>query len=349
MRGKKPPDWKNFDFWVLISAGIGLGIAVLVFLGLRKFLFNVEIDGTGDIITATATALGGLTIGGVAIMQYRKHKWAEYQAKLDEDSRIGERFSKAIEHLSVEHLHSRLGAIHEFKNLADDSPIKKEGIVQILTTYINVYQKNYQKNDLENFSDDIWLAARVLSQLTRELIEKTAEKASKKNMLRPPQCVFEAVELLSSFGVEEYGRLRNEYLEWHELKANWLNIRSITLQGAYLFEASLQGAGLGSANLQGAYLAIINLQGADLSSAKLQGAKLTFAKLQNAGLISVKLQGTDLRDAYFNEKTNFGEDSLKTIIDEHTKFPPGVREKYFPEFGKEKTQVRDVQGGYRRA
>ena len=175
MSKKKPPNWKNFDFWVLVSAVIGLGIAIAVFLSLRKFLFEAD-SGTGDIITATATALGGLTIGGVAVMQYRKHKWAEYQAKLDEDSRTGERLSQAIEHLGdKENLHIRLGAIYEFKNLVEDSARNKENIMQIITAYI----KSYPAEKEQMTPQDIEAAARVLSQLAREIIELTAEKARK--------------------------------------------------------------------------------------------------------------------------------------------------------------------------
>jgi len=303
---------------------VGLGIAfglfcVVHFLLYGNFAFIKHMQALAgatdvkpaDIFSMTATALGGFTIGGVAVMQYRKHKWAEYQAKMDEDSRTGERLGKAIEHLSEEQkLHTRLGAIYEFKNLAEDSPRNKENIVQILTAFI----KSYEVVEGQGLPQDVEAAARVLSQLTRELIEETAEKASKENRLRPPQCVFDAARIISGLG-------KRNLFHWPDLKASWLKLVGIELRRAQLY---------------GAHLKCTDLMGADLecthfSEAHLEGANLVFANLDRA----------IFPGACFDEETIFCYCGSNAIINDLTVFDPGVREKYFPDFGKEKEPEHD--------
>ena len=211
----RPPKWQRFDLWVVLGALVGLGIAFAAFCLVHFLLYGnfafikhmqslagaTEVK-PGDIFTMTATALGGFTIGGAAIMQFRKHKWGEYQAKMDEDTRTGERLSKAIEHLGNGQSHIQLGAIYEFKNLAEDSARNKENIVQLLTAYI----KNYKLEEGKDLPQNVDAAARVLSPMVRELIEFKANSFGPifaaspiawygfrfPKSFRPAQCVFEA-------------------------------------------------------------------------------------------------------------------------------------------------------------
>jgi len=114
---------------VVLGALVGLGTAFVLFCTVQwwlfgKFTFRNQAPkdppiSSKDVISMTATALGGFTIGGVAVMQYRKHKWAEYQAKMDEVSKIGEILGKAIEHLGDPNEHIRISAIYEFRNIAE--------------------------------------------------------------------------------------------------------------------------------------------------------------------------------------------------------------------------------------
>jgi len=421
--GSKAPKWNRFDRWVVLGALLGLGLAIGTYIFVRFVIFgNPATSGNitpGDIISATATVLGGFTIGGVAVMQYRKHKWEEYQAdyqarfaeqqaKLDEDTRTGERLSQAIEHLSEQQkLHTRLGAIYELERLKEDSHRDRERIAIILTRFIVDWQE--KNEDSNKPPQDIDAAARVLSPIAKGSFEETVEKASKENRLRPPTYLFEAAEALSGLAEEVSGRFVNKYLEWDGFRAAHINadytdkdrrielkgalLLEANLQGARLYAAKLQGARLDSANLQGAWLdsaelqgawledaklqdANFNLadlqgaclcgaklqgayfiganlqdasleganlqgaylhadlQGADLCSASLQGAQLKGASLQGAQLAGAELQGADLSCIKLDEETLFSKGDYKAIIDEYTKFDPGVREKYFPDFGR---------------
>ena len=329
MAKKRPPNWERFHWWVLASSALGLGIAVGVFFLLRRYVFGGN-DDVGDIISGTATALGALTIGGIAIMQYRKHKWAEYQAKLDEDSRTGERLSKAIEHLGDEKEPIRLGAVYEFKNLAEDSPRNKVNIVQILTAFI----KSYVAEEGKDVPQDIEAAARVLSQLVRELIEEAAEKMKMRKgllCLSNHDSVIDATKTISNIPPMEDSDSCGSFIKWRRLKANQLYLAGIVLKKAFLSYANFAGAELLGANLQGAELWGANLKRAKLWDVNLHGASLQDANLQGARLQRVNLQGADLRGAKID-----GIIALETcFIDEHTLFDPGIREKYFPDFGKE--------------
>lgn len=354
---RKPPQWHRFDRWVVLGALAGLGIASMAFVLIHHFLFGgIDLSqfkdsqniNPSDIISATATALGGLTIGGVAIMQYRKHKWAEYQGKLDEDSRTGERLSQAIEHLGSKELHVRLGAIYEFKNLAEDSPRNKENIVQILTAFVKAYQDSMSKEKYFPLPQDVEAAAETLSQLTRELIEETSETARRKNrwrpfklahfrgvtwiktlktkmkvqnllrplkkqQIKPPLCIFKATEVLSKFALNRWSR--NVFLKWPNLKASWVDLSESVLKGVFLRSARLEGVDLGLARLEGADLREAYLGGAQLNAARLEGANLGSARLEGAIFFLAHLENTDLRKAHFDEKTTFGKDLFIAPID----------------------------------
>lgn len=338
----RPPKWYQFNGWVFLGALAGLGIAFVLFCTVQWWLFgkftfrnqapNDPTLSAKDVISMTATAIGGFTVGGVAVMQFRKHKWAEYQAKLDEDSRTGERLSKAIEHLGdKDHLHVRIGAVYEFKNLAEDSPRNKENIAQILTQFIKSRAEKIKTGDA--LPQDIDAAAKVLSLLVRELIEEPSEKARKRNRfrplkynplwdrsffkiflllvkkrVRPPQCVFDAAEILSGLAEQDLFLWR-----WDTLRANWLYLDRITLKNVILFDAQFNCTILWYAHFEGTIL----------TDADVQGASLTSAHLENANLWNIRI----------NKRTNFE----YAHIDSNTRFDPGVREKYFPDFGKEKT------------
>jgi len=358
---RRPPQWYQFGWWVVAGALVGLGIAfglfcVVHFLLYGNFAFIKHMQAIAkatevkpaDIFSMTATALGGFTIGGVAVMQYRKHKWAEYQAdyqaryaehqaKLEEDTRTGERLSRVIEHLgngdagADTGLHIRLGAIYEFKNLAEDYPRDIENIVQILVAFI----KSYEVVEGRKLPQDMEVAMKVLSQLVRELIEGTTEK----NKIG---CVFEATKSLSSASITQSNHKIG--LELKELRLNHRNLMGIHLEkanlclahlaGAFLYEANLKGTILDHADLAGAILHDAHLEAADLRLAGLQDADLTKAHLEGADLSYALLEGADLRNVSIDSETILH----LACIDAYTRFDPGVRMKYY---GVEEPEHRD--------
>jgi len=275
MSKKKPPKWWEFDGWVWAGAGVGIVIAFGLFCLVQLLVNGTEafFDFIGDaktplsdIISMTATAIGGLAIGGVAVMQYRKHKWAEYQTahqiKLDEETKTGERLSKAIEHLGdgeageIQKLHIRLGAIYEFNNLAKDSPRNRKTCVWIITQYIRSYPAKAGKA----LPLDVNAAAHVLASMVRDLIEDMAGRASESNKAGPSKSIREAAEALSYLAEQKLFEW-----QWKKLNANWLDMQDTVLRGADLEEACFERANLRGAHLEGTHLRIANLKNTNLS------------------------------------------------------------------------------------
>jgi len=309
---RRPPQWYQFGWWVVAGALVGLGIAfglfcVVHFLLYGNFAFIRHMQALAgatdvkpaDIFSMTATALGGFTIGGVAVMQYRKHKWAEYQAKMDEDSRTGERLGKAIEHLSEEQkLHTRLGAIYEFKNLAEDSERNRKNIIWILIEFI----KSFLAREEQSLPQDVNAAANVLSTMVRKQIEELPKRANWGKRQRPTKCVYEATKVLSDLAI------KNQFLwGWPRLEASQIDLFGMCLKGV------------------------------DLYGANFKKTSLAFVNFEDAVLAGTNLKGTDFSCARFNENTSFTYGTGTTgrvVIDNNTYFDHGVRGKYFPDFDK---------------
>jgi hypothetical protein len=259
-REPKAPKWNKFDRWVILSALVGLGVAVFVFLTVMRVLFgdwhaiaNIRTaDDPSKILTMTATVLGGITIGGAAVMQYRKHKWAEYQAHLEEDSKTGDRLRSAIDHLGNDaNEHIRIGAIYELERLAEDSQRDRERIAKILTRYI----REKMPASKEDYAQDTETAADVLQALVRVEIERTSGGE------RPLQFVFDATEQLSVLAVAT----ETCTMAWQSIAAKkGLDLHDIHLEQADLSYTRLEGVLLWKAHFAGVDLRYAHLEGADL-------------------------------------------------------------------------------------
>ncbi|MCC2672230.1 MAG: pentapeptide repeat protein [Armatimonadetes bacterium] len=86
-----------------------------------------------------------------------------------------------------------------------------------------------------------------------------------------------------------------------------------------------QGAVLRGANLRGAVLERANLSGADLTEADLRDADLTNAVLLRANLSGADLRGADVRGADFFGALLSGAELKGVLCDEHTRWPPGMK------------------------
>jgi len=331
------------------------------------------------VVAISAAAVVVSAIGTCLVPMFKAKK----QAKLDEATSTGERLSRAIEHLGVndaDKLHIRIGAIYEFKRLAQDSPRDKESIVEILTAFIKSYTEKYKvtpyqdaktiinEHGLKDYNilpQDVAAAAHVLSQLVRELIEETAKISKKKNWWRflekhnlyntkgktkrkilsrilrpfvknrlsPPQGIYNATETLGNLAKRE-----TFLWSWHDLKASHLNLDCMKVKNIYTVRADLSNTTLQNADFTDAELIYAKLIKADLVmaqleavnffGARLEGARLLGSNLEGASFKMARLEGADFWDAHFDEQTDF----TGAVINEHTLFDPGVREKHFPEF-----------------
>ena len=265
MTGNKEPKLPEKSLSAVV---FGVGILVLVvgigmFVSLRIFT-SLEID---KVITTTATAMGIITVGAAAVIQYRKHQVLEYQAHLDRDENYSSQLTRAIEHLGQEtSISIRTGGIYELKRLAITMSSKndQQDIADILCRYVRETGLNEKKTPYD--VETAVLALSAIKAINSD-IEINIEKA------------------------------------W----LNEATLRKVNLAGAYisgahfertnLWQANFEGADLSDANLEWAYLRGAHLERADFSDAKLKGADLQCAHLEEIVLRDADLECVDLNYA----------------------------------------------------
>ena len=278
---------------------IGIVSAFALVLGFSLFIVFRSQDVFGslsDAVSAAISTLGALSVGGVAVIQLRKHKIYENQAELDHevklkqldameqdrivkqkqlDAMYGERLATAIEHLKDDSLPIRMGALFELKWLGLDSPIEQDKIVRILSSFI-----------MEHIQ-----SARIIE--TGYFIPSPLEDYA----YRPNQDVFIAREIISQFFEENSHHASLDYLN-----ADGLDLHSIQLKGADLQHANLQGTWLRESNLIAAMLQDANLEGANLYGAFLNKASLSCANLREVDLRFAFLEGADIGKAHIGDE-----------------------------------------------
>ncbi|MCL2343285.1 MAG: pentapeptide repeat-containing protein [Firmicutes bacterium] len=216
-----------------------------------------------DIFLPAATVLGVITVGGAAVVQFRKQYFTEVSAELDRDTKYTELLTKAIEHLGNESIAIRTGALYELKRLAQDSEKDRENVLEIINRFV-IEEWKKLTNPREDFSfdkdfpSDIVIAKTIIALLLRtERINHT--------------------ELI----------LESVHLEWEHL-------RVAHLCKAHLSRAHFEHANLSGANLKGAHLLEANLGEANLIDTCLIGADLRWA---------INLTADQLMDAIIDETT----------------------------------------------
>lgn len=300
----KPINPKNLPrqivFFVVLAIIAGAGAFLLV----NRFAPKTE--SMYDKFRTTATILSALTIGGAAVVQYRKQRVTEEQAesdridrenkqriaeaqqrvieaqaKLDRDVRYGERLTKAIEHLGDDSITIRKGAIYELKRLAIDSEKDQESVVNILASFVR----------------------EKIVELSDEQKQKIANGEKPDEQPRPRSDVFEASYALA-FLHEKYKELSEIKLvsgTIHDLLLEDAQLERIWLKDATFPDANLKGANLCGAHFEGANLLTANLENARLFEAHLEGARLSGAHLENAVFAGAHLEDAFLVGAYLTD------------------------------------------------
>ncbi|MCL2023158.1 MAG: pentapeptide repeat-containing protein [Oscillospiraceae bacterium] len=266
------------------------------------------------------------------VLQQKKE---EHDRALKQDAIFADRLRQAIEHLGSNSVVIQKASIYEFERLAVDSKKDRESIKQILFKYFDMATANSQKDEVVNpplFRSVALEAAAALSRLYDKLGDRIDLEGYTNNG------DFRGLQLRGAFLIDA---------NFSGANLEGADFRKAILFGANFSGANLQGADFCGALPIGANFSVANLQGADFRKAELFGANLSFANFSVASLIGGtklpyadffmrNLQGADLREAGLKganlQEANLEEAMIDetTIIDESTKFSPGVREKYFP-------------------
>ncbi|MBD2346620.1 pentapeptide repeat-containing protein [Anabaena subtropica] len=194
--------------------------------------------------------------------------------------KIAQRLKIAIEYLHHETIESRLKAVYELEQIAQDYPQHHWLIMEALSNFVRLNAFNISPAQLNTGSTSP-LHAEIQAALT--VIAQRDRKQDPENK----QLDLSHVDIRGA-------NLRKANLEQ-------ANLYRVNLSGANLAEANLCGTILSAADLSGANLAGANLSGSILSAANLTGVNLTGANLSRASLYLANLQEAILNETIFNE------------------------------------------------
>jgi Pentapeptide repeats (8 copies) len=216
------------------------------------------------------------------------------QTRADQQRRLTESFSKAVEQLAHDKIEARLGGIYTLERLAIEA-IAQE--VRSLPWWRRLRRKRPPPAD--PVSDLYWTVMETLTAFVRERARWQTPKAGmadKSDYLWPSETRSvtqpdkarprpePATDIAAVITVIQRRR-GHEY----EQKRGWrLDLRAVDLRGA---------SALNGAHLEGAYLSGAHLEGASLEEAHLERADLVEAHLENAILYEAHLEGANLSNA----------------------------------------------------
>jgi uncharacterized protein YjbI with pentapeptide repeats len=287
---------------VVVALGIGAGLFWLMY----ELFYTPEQTNLYDVTRTVIAALAALTVGGAAVIQYRKHKIAEIDLADTHDAKMSERLSMAIEHLAADKLHIRIGALYELRRLAEDSPRDRASIQEIVTQFLNG-----KRDEIEE-----------LSRAHADNVPRY--KNGRIVFLKLPSLPSDITVALNMlfFLHKNY---RDDYKEdceimWDCLDARYLNLRALPFVNASLWEARFDGASLyeahfDDANILEAHFDDANLVGAHFDGALLDEAHFDGANLKEAHFDSEYFEGTHFNGAFLGDAHFDGAEFWETHFD----------------------------------
>jgi Pentapeptide repeats (8 copies) len=220
------------------------------------------------------------------------------QTRADQQRRLTESFSKAVEQLSDrDKIEARLGGIYTLERLAI------EAIAQVRSPpwWRRLLLRRNQPPPADPVSDLYWTVMETLTAFVRERArweepEPPAPEMAAPRQERPAPATDIAAVLEVLRRRPQAGRER----ERETLRGWRLDLQMTDLRGASLIGAYLEGTRLGGAHLEGANLIAVGLEGANLIEAHLERAVLGWAHLAGADLRGAHLDGADLHGAHLD-------------------------------------------------
>ncbi|MDF3313061.1 pentapeptide repeat-containing protein [Rhodococcus sp. T2V] len=286
---KRPPA-TGLKVWFRISVGsafvAALALAVLVVAGIFKEWVAQRFSGVmtplGAVVAASIASAGAARTVIAQNVIARRHRLE------DAEKELWSRFDSAAEQLADKsHFAIRVAGVYAFVGLADDwlhhherrDEVEKsvssvlntraecETIVDTLCAYLRL--NTHHVTDAETHKSEKIVNEAIISQFRLHL--GTNESTPPEPKVKPPV----------------KGAWSNRGLE--------LDLRGAELFGSLLFNVDLRNA----------YLARADLYNADLSGARLDGADLQGADLCKADLSGANLTGAILKDAKYDDETQW--------------------------------------------
>jgi uncharacterized protein YjbI with pentapeptide repeats len=261
---------------------------------------KARIDAETSARVALIQGIGGFLVFVTAGVSWLNLKATQRNVLIAEEKQITERFSKAVELLSSNSIHSRLGGIYALERISRDSARDYWQVMELLTAFVR--EKTRTKNKGEPFHI-IDYNADITIEEGDEYYEDDLNDADEWNgIIRKPNhdYIYRAPVDIQAV-LTALGRRLREYEnnEDHSLDLSWTDLRGVVLTGDFT------GINFESANLQGAKLANANLAKAKLTKANMELARFEMvdfqeADLENAQLAWTRFQSTNLRGANLN-------------------------------------------------
>jgi len=223
-------------------------------------------------VNPIVAGFGGAALVWAAIRQARTATNRHHeQTRADQQRRLTESCSKAVEQLASDKIEARLGGLYTLERLA-----------------IEAVAQSPRRGRPDPVSDLYWTVMETLTAFVRERAKwpTSAEAAAGSESAFPGPATDIAAVIAVIRRRPDVGRAREQQRGW------FFDLGATDLSGADLSGSHLDGAKLVRANL-----ILASLSGADLSGAHLLGSKLTDAKLSGANLTDADLSGADLTGA----------------------------------------------------
>jgi hypothetical protein len=278
------------------------------------------------------------------------------QTRADQQRRITESFSKAVEQLANDKVEVRLGGIYTLERISRESPDDYWVVMETLTAFVRERARWKERDDAASgttvalYDDDessekrrpepatdiaailTVIARRDVKSLDRERVNGwvldfrgSGLRGANLREVHLEGANFEGAHLEAANleGAHVKGNLRGAYLEGANLAG--AHLEGANLEGAHLKEVYLREAHLEGANLQAAHLEAVNLRGAYLEGANLEGAHLKEAFLAGAHLKEAYLREAHLGGAILETATGLVQDQItRASGNSETTLPPGL-------------------------
>ncbi|MBV8096025.1 MAG: pentapeptide repeat-containing protein, partial [Acetobacteraceae bacterium] len=230
-----------------------------------------------ELVNPIVASLGAAGLIGAAIWQARTATQRHYaQTKADQQRRITESFSKAVEQLGDAKREVRLGGIYSLERISKESPDDYWTVMETLTAFVREHAR--------------WTEP---APLASETLAGAVENRTNNPGARPTTDIAAILTVLKRRKPD--GRRREEENKWR------IDLSGTDLRGADIAGIHLEGALLGGVNWEGAHLPESFLQGAQLFKAHLEGACLMGVHFEGAFLGNAHLQRAQLGGAHFDE------------------------------------------------
>src|SRR4051794_12429289 len=185
---------------LLTYLGLAIGAAaVFIIWGLPSVLTRQpdhgltaeqELKAKNDVRTTLVQAVAGLAVAGGAIVTYRTFRHTRLEQdrayELNQSQQVTETYAKAVEQLGHDQAPVRLGALYSLVSLAQDTPPRRQTVIDVLCAYLRMPFAPPRRTELgmEVVPDSVRFAPPMRTESSMLEEEKRARDAAQELQVR---------------------------------------------------------------------------------------------------------------------------------------------------------------------